>query len=106
MQGGHVSGGFGSGYSSLGMLKSERVDEVKIDKTFVDDIATDKGKVLLGNVIRMINELGIDMIAEGVETKEQADFLKENGCMYAQGYYYYKPMPIEEFAKLLENSAR
>ena len=63
------------------MLKSERVDEVKIDKTFVDDIATDKGKVLLGNVIRMINELGIDMIAEGVETKEQADFLKENGCM-------------------------
>lgn len=97
---------FGSGYSSLGMLKSERVDEVKIDKTFVDDIATDKGKVLLGNVIRMINELGIDMIAEGVETKEQADFLKENGCMYAQGYYYYKPMPIEEFAKLLENSAR
>ena len=55
---------------------------------------------------RMINELGIDMIAEGVETKEQADFLKENGCMYAQGYYYYKPMPIEEFAKLLENSAR
>ena len=65
------------------MLKSERVDEVKIDKTFVDDIATDKGKVLLGNVIRMINELGIDMIAEGVETKEQADFLKENGCMYA-----------------------
>ena len=46
------------------------------------------------------------MIAECVETKEQADFLKENGCMYAQGYYYYKPMPIEEFAKLLENSAR
>ena len=54
----------------------------------------------------LANELGIDMIAEGVETKEQADFLKENGCMYAQGYYYYKPMPIEEFAKLLENSAR
>ena len=66
---------FGSGYSSLGMLKDEHVDEVKIDKTFVDDIATDKGRILLKNVIQMIGALGIDMIAEGVETKEQADFL-------------------------------
>lgn len=74
---------FGSGYSSLGMLKDEHVDEVKIDKTFVDDIATDKGKVLLSNVIRMISDLGIDMIAEGVETKEQADFLVAHGvCMH------------------------
>lgn len=97
---------FGSGYSSLGMLKDEHVDEVKIDKTFVDDIATDKGKVLLSNVIRMISDLGIDMIAEGVETKEQADFLVAHGCMYAQGYYYYKPMPIEEFVLLLEKSAK
>ena len=87
-------------------LSSQWTISVRDILLLVDDIATDKGKVLLGNVIRMINELGIDMIAEGVETKEQADFLKENGCMYAQGYYYYKPMPIEEFAKLLENSAR
>ncbi len=95
---------FGSGYSSLGMLKDERVDEVKIDKTFVDDIATDKGRILLKNVIQMISALGIDMIAEGVETKEQVDFLVQNGCNYAQGYYYYKPMPIEEFVLLLEKS--
>lgn len=97
---------FGSGYSSLGMLKSEHVDEVKIDKTFVDDICTSKGRVLLQNVIKMINALGMEMIAEGVETKEQADFLIENGCVYAQGYYYYKPLPIEEFVKLLEKSAK
>lgn len=97
---------FGSGYSSLGMLKDEHVDEVKIDKTFVDDIANEKGKVLLKNVIRMIKDLGIDMIAEGVETKEQADFLIENGCVYAQGYYYYRPMPIEDFVILLEKSSK
>lgn len=95
---------FGSGYSSLSMLKNEHVDEVKIDKTFVDDIATEKGRILLKNVIRMISNLGIDMIAEGVENKEQADFLVENGCIYAQGYYYYKPMPIEDFVILLEKS--
>ena len=95
---------FGSGYSSLGMLKDEHVDEVKIDKTFVDDIATEKGRILLKNVIGMISALGIDMIAEGVETKEQADFLVANGCNYAQGYYYYRPMPIEEFVLLLEKS--
>ena len=86
------------------MLKNEHVDEVKIDKTFVDDIATEKGRILLKNVIRMISNLGIDMIAEGVENKEQADFLVENGCIYAQGYYYYKPMPIEDFVILLEKS--
>ncbi len=97
---------FGSGYSSLGMLKDEHVDEVKIDKTFVDDIASDKGRILLKNVIRMIKDLGIDMIAEGVETKEQADFLVENGCIYAQGYYYYRPMPIEDFVLLLEKSVK
>ena len=97
---------FGSGYSSLGMLKDEHVDEVKIDKTFVDDIATDKGKVLLSNVIRMISDLGIDMIAEGVETKEQADFLVAHGCMYAQGYYYYKPMPIEELYYCLKSQLK
>lgn len=97
---------FGSGYSSLGMLKDEHVDEVKIDKTFVDDIATDKGKILLKNVIQMIRALGIDMIAEGVETKEQADFLVNNGCIYAQGYYYYRPMPIEDFVLLLEKSGK
>lgn len=97
---------FGSGYSSLGMLKDEHVDEVKIDKTFVDDIATDKGRILLKNVIQMIRALGIDMIAEGVETKEQADFLVNNGCIYAQGYYYYRPMPIEDFVLLLEKSGK
>ena len=97
---------FGSGYSSLGMLKDEHVDEVKIDKTFVDDIATDKGRILLKNVIQMIRALGIDMIAEGVETKEQADFLVNNGCIYAQGFYYYRPMPIEDFVLLLEKSGK
>ena len=88
------------------MLKDEHVVDVKIDKTFVDDIATDKGRILLKNVIQMIRALGIDMIAEGVETKEQADFLVNNGCIYAQGFYYYRPMPIEDFVLLLEKSGK
>ena len=54
----------------------------------------------------MIRALGIDMIAEGVETKEQADFLVNNGCIYAQGFYYYRPMPIEDFVLLLEKSGK
>ena len=84
---------FGSGYSSLGMLKDEHVDEVKIDKTFVDDIATDKGRILLKNVIQMIRALGIDMIAEGVETKEQA----VNGLKEVQVVSEGKPVETKAF---------
>lgn len=92
---------FGSGYSSLNMLKSEHVDEIKIDKAFIDDIELEKSRIVVRNVINMIEELGIKLIAEGVETQKQADFLVKNGCFNAQGYYYYKPMPIEEFGELL-----
>ncbi|MDO5402922.1 MAG: GGDEF domain-containing phosphodiesterase [Eubacteriales bacterium] len=92
---------FGSGYSSLNMLKDEHVDEIKIDKAFIDDIDSEKSRIVVRNVINMIEELGIKLIAEGVETQKQADFLIKNGCFNAQGYYYYKPMPIEEFGELL-----
>jgi EAL domain-containing protein (putative c-di-GMP-specific phosphodiesterase class I) len=92
---------FGSGYSSLNMLKDEHVDEIKMDKAFIDDMDSEKSKIVVRNMINMIGELGINLIAEGVETQRQADFLIENGCYRAQGYYYYKPMPIDEFGKLL-----
>ncbi|MDD3240767.1 MAG: GGDEF domain-containing phosphodiesterase [Lachnospira sp.] len=92
---------FGSGYSSLNMLKDEHVDEIKMDKVFIDDMDSEKSQIVVRNMINMIEELGINLIAEGVETQRQADFLIENGCYRAQGYYYYKPMPIDEFGKLL-----
>lgn len=94
---------FGAGYSSLNMLKTEPVDEVKIDRLFLNDIENRKSQVVIRNIINMINELGLDMIAEGVETEEQAELLKSYGCNKAQGFLYYRPMPMEEFEQLLDS---
>lgn len=92
---------FGSGYSSINMLKNQTIDEAKIDKAFIDGIESEKGIIIIKHVISMLKELGIEMIAEGVETYRQAEKLAELGCMNAQGFYYYKPMPISEFEGLL-----
>lgn len=94
---------FGSGYSSLNMLKSAVVDVIKIDMQFLDmsEEETRKGIDILESVINMSSTMGIPVIVEGVETKKQEDYLVGMGCRYAQGYYYYSPMPVQEFAKLL-----
>ena len=92
---------FGAGYSSLNMLKDEPVDEVKIDRFFLKDIKKEKSQIVIRNVIHMIQELQLDMIVEGIETKEQAELLMNYGSYKAQGYYYYKPMPMVEFEQLL-----
>lgn len=92
---------FGAGYSSLNMLKDEPVDEVKIDRFFLKDIKKEKSQIVIRNVIHMIQELQLDMIVEGIETKEQAELLMNYGSYKAQGYYYYKPMPMAEFEQLL-----
>lgn len=92
---------FGAGYSSLNMLKDEPVDEVKIDRFFLKDIKKEKSQIVIRNVIHMIQELQLDMIVEGIETKEQAELLMNYGSYKAQGYYYYKPMPMTEFEQLL-----
>lgn len=94
---------FGSGYSSLNMLKDAPVDVIKIDRFFLDEVIdTKRGKIIVANSIKMSKELGMRTVAEGVETKEQADFLRNAGCDIAQGYYYSKPVPTEEFERLLE----
>ena len=80
---------FGSGYSSLDVLQSLRFDLIKLDMRFLQNF--DKGdasKIILTELIRMAIGLGIDTITEGVETKEQAEFLKEVGCTKLQGFYY------------------
>ena len=96
---------FGSGYSSLNMLKSVMIDVIKIDMKFLDisNDETQKGIGILESVVNMSNSMGIPIIVEGVETKKQEEFLLGMGCHFAQGYYYYKPMPISEFEKLLSD---
>lgn len=93
---------FGSGYSSLNMLKDVNVDLLKLDMRFLSS-GKDTARTgnILSSVVRMAHWLKMPVIAEGVETKEQAEFLKSLGTFYMQGYYFGKPMPAEEFEQLL-----
>ena len=89
---------FGSGYSSLNMLKDINADVLKIDMGFLRKTENHKrAQVILNYTIDMAHELGMKVVTEGVETKEQLDFLKEMGCEMFQGFYFDKPMPVEEF---------
>lgn len=92
---------FGAGYSSLNMLRNVPVDVIKIDKGFLDDTLTsEKGKIVIRHTIAMAKELQLQIIAEGVETTEHVNFLKNSNCDVAQGFYFARPMPLEEFNKL------
>jgi len=92
---------FGSGYSSLNMLKEVPVDRIKMDLRFLTDAGQpDRGRIIISHMIRMAKSLGMEMIFEGVETAEQADFLRSEGGTEMQGFFFHKPMPVEEFEKL------
>ncbi len=95
---------FGSGYSSLNMLKDVPVDILKLDIRFLGETEYDaaRGGNILSAVIRMSHSLNLPVIAEGVETMEQADFLKNLGCNMMQGYYFSRPLPIDEFEALMD----
>ena len=94
---------FGSGYSSLHMLKEVAVDRIKLDLHFLTASGdSEKCHIIVSYMIQMVSHLGMKMIAEGVETKEQADFLQSRGCSEMQGYYFFKPMPVPEYEKLSE----
>ena len=89
---------FGSGYSSLNLLNILPIDVLKIDKEFLrSTVDSQKGKIVMRNVINMAKELGMTVITEGVETKEEVDFLFETECDKIQGYYYSKPLSIIDF---------
>lgn len=93
---------FGSGYSSLNMLKDIEIDAIKLDQVFLTEVTgLDRGRKIIGTIIQMAHDLEVEIIAEGVETAKQADFLREAGCDQAQGYYYHRPMPISEFETLI-----
>jgi len=91
---------FGTGYSSLSYLKKFDIDYLKIDKSFIDNLASDKNdQALCQAIVVMAHQLGMQVIAEGVETEEQHKLLIQAGCDFLQGYYFAKPMPQLEFEK-------
>ena len=96
---------FGSGYSTLTMLKSIKADIIKLDRAFIKDMTSKSvtDKTILKNVVNLVNELDLDIIAEGVESRDQAEFLAEVGCPVIQGYYFDKPLPKEEFDRRLSD---
>ena len=94
---------FGSGYSSLNVLLETPFDVIKLDKKFMDNMmVSEKGKLILEQMVSMADKLELGMSAEGVETREQVELLQGIGCDQVQGYYYAKPMPEEEFFRILE----
>lgn len=96
---------FGSGYSSLNTLKDVPVDVLKLDMGFLGASASSRGGLILASVVRMARWLDLPLIAEGVETKQQAAYLASVGCDYMQGYLFSKPVDRETFEKLLEGTA-
>ena len=89
---------FGSGYSSLNTLKDYKFDELKIDMAFLSNL-NEVSRIIISSMVRMSKHLGLKTLAEGVETREQMEFLKEIGCEKAQGYFYGKPQPLNDTMK-------
>lgn len=93
---------FGSGYSSLSVLRSTPFDILKLDRSFLlEFMENDRGKKILSHTIEMAKDMGLKLVAEGVETGEQAEYLYKCGCTTAQGYYYAEPMTVLEFEQLM-----
>ena len=96
---------FGTGYSSLSTIQDMPADILKIDKSFVEKIGKSE-KNIIDYILNIAKDLQLTTIAEGVETKEQREYLLENGCDVIQGYYYSKPLPKGEFEKYMKNERK
>ncbi len=96
---------FGTGYSSLNLLKDLNVDIIKLDRSFLQNIENQSAcdRIVVKNIVNMVNELDMSVIAEGVETENQVDFLQNVNCSMAQGYLFDKPLPCEEFEQRLSS---
>ncbi|MEG2642703.1 MAG: EAL domain-containing protein, partial [Eubacterium sp.] len=95
---------FGSGYSSFNTLQRLPVDIIKIDMKFLEGFGTTpNSRVVLSSIIEMAKGMGLKIVAEGVEDEEQFKFLRDEGCDYIQGYYFSRPIPPEDFIRLLDD---
>lgn len=94
---------FGTGYSSLSYLRDLPIDILKLDKSFMRDLKSQKNRSIIKSMIDLSHDLGLEVVVEGVETKEDVECLSELKCYIGQGYYFYKPMPANELEKLLNN---
>jgi EAL domain-containing protein (putative c-di-GMP-specific phosphodiesterase class I) len=92
---------FGTGYSSLSYLRSFPFDKIKIDRSFVHDLANADSKAIIRAVTGLGSSLGIKTTAEGVETREELDYLKREGCTEAQGFFFSKPRPARDIIQML-----
>lgn len=93
---------FGTGYSSLSVLNNLPINTIKIDKSFVNEIMTNSNTAsLVKTIIEMGKSLKFDLVAEGIENEQQAEFLIENGCRFGQGYFYRQPLTADETENLL-----
>jgi len=96
---------FGTGYSSLAYLKRLPINKLKIDRSFVKDLPHDaEDAAITKTIISLCSSLNLKVIAEGVETKKQKNFLLDNACYFVQGYYYSRPLSIEDMTKYLTNT--
>jgi EAL domain-containing protein (putative c-di-GMP-specific phosphodiesterase class I) len=93
---------FGAGYSSLGRLQAMPVDILKIDRSFLDQLpGSASAAAVVGTIVQLASALGMDAVAEGVETPEQRALLEERGCRLAQGYLFGRPVPAADLTALL-----
>ena len=98
---------FGTGYSSLSMLRQVPINELKIDRSFVEHITENEtDRIMLGSIINMGKKLDMTVLAEGVETKEQVELLKQAGCDLFQGYYFSKPLAFDALASFIKSSPK
>ncbi|MEE2000469.1 EAL domain-containing protein [Alkalimonas sp. MEB108] len=93
---------FGTGYSSLAYLKQFPLNTLKIDKAFIDDMDTARGRNMVDTIVTIAHNLSLTVVAEGVEEKQQLDLLKQLRCEVIQGYYYSKPLSAEDFSQFLQ----
>jgi len=94
---------FGTGFSSLNYLSTFSVDSIKIDRSFISKVDKDKNSAIVVAVIQMAHAFGYKVVAEGVETQDQLDFLKQIDCDIVQGYFYSRPIPADAVDELIDS---
>ena len=95
---------FGSGYSSLAHLRKLKIQKLKIDLDFTKTLMEDpKNQTIVDAIIQLGHDLGFPVLAEGIETTEQQEWLKEHGCDYGQGYWYSRALPVDQLLAFLKN---